>query len=403
MPAATLDCVALAEFRLAAACCRWPPDAARRATIRQAATGPIDWDRFHRIARRHHIEGLVWRGLSSVDIAVPDPIRVRFVDAAAKIVRRNLMAAAECDRIQRAFDAQDIPIAFLKGALVGTAAYGDLGLKYSWDIDVVVEPQAIEHAAAILEALGYHPVPPLPLSDPAVFRHWVKYGQEFILRNAAKNTHLELHWRLVNNDMVLQGVSPSADTQRVTITSGIALATFSDDVHLIYLCVHGARHSWTRLKWLVDVNALFARMDEVALRRLLDLARSYNADPAVAQAVTLCAALFDLAPAKDLAHKLLRKRRHRWLKHLALRYLAAGSGEHDIQWGRFGQLRSFLSRYLLGHGVRYRLNELKMQLYAPYDLSGRGAIFADTLFYPIHRVLVWLVRLGRKRQVPGFQ
>ena len=53
------------EFRLAAACAMWPPSDRRTEAIKAAATRPLDWTRFLRVARRHGVVGLVRDGLAT--------------------------------------------------------------------------------------------------------------------------------------------------------------------------------------------------------------------------------------------------------------------------------------------------------------------------------------------------
>src|SRR5262249_34116955 len=75
------------EFRLAAACAIWPPSDRRTRIIRTAATGPLDWPRFLRVARRHQVIGLVHDGLTRVQPDVPSEI-VREAGAQAAILVR---------------------------------------------------------------------------------------------------------------------------------------------------------------------------------------------------------------------------------------------------------------------------------------------------------------------------
>ena len=83
------------EFLLVAACSIWPPSRRRNDAIREAAAGPIDWDRFLRIVRRHRVVGLVHDGIGRTAIAVPPEIARQVAEDAAALVRENLSLAAE--------------------------------------------------------------------------------------------------------------------------------------------------------------------------------------------------------------------------------------------------------------------------------------------------------------------
>src|SRR5262245_59112107 len=62
------------EFRLAAASAMWPPSDRRNQAIRAAASEPLDWARFLRVAGRHQVIGFVHEGLTRVWPDVPSEI-----------------------------------------------------------------------------------------------------------------------------------------------------------------------------------------------------------------------------------------------------------------------------------------------------------------------------------------
>src|SRR5262245_15035309 len=64
------------ELRLAAACAMWPPSDRRTGAIHAAASGPLDWARFLRVATRHQLVGLIHEGLTQVRPEVPLEIAV---------------------------------------------------------------------------------------------------------------------------------------------------------------------------------------------------------------------------------------------------------------------------------------------------------------------------------------
>jgi hypothetical protein len=382
---------------LAAASSIWPPSDHRDAAIRAAASVPIDWEKFLRIVRRQHIAGLACRCLSDARVAVPLAVRTKLGAAATSIAQSNISDAVESRRIQTAFDAARVPMIFVKGVALGMLAYGELGLKYSWDIDILVQPQDVAEAVALLSRLGYYGDPPFPGTGSSVYRHWIRFGVEYLFIHPGTNTRVELHWRLAGNDTILTGLSPVSGTQMVAVADGIHLRTLSNEDLLLYLCVHGARHNWARLKWLADVNALLARTD--CGDRLLVRARQSNADICLMQAIMLCNTLYGVPQTTDVIGRLLTKPRYRFLKHLAFYYLAAGGGEIDSRFGAFGQFVIFLSRYLLGRGLRYLSSEFEMQMFSPFDLIFRPRA-ANSPVYPILRIGRWLARAGRQRLPP---
>src|SRR5262245_14621134 len=158
------------EFRLVAACAMWPPSERRLEAIRTAAGRPLDWPRFLRVARRHQVIGLVHDGLRRVQPDVPPEIVRETGAQAATLVRKNLEMARESLRLQRLFDEADLPVLFIKGAALSVLAFGDLGLRASQDIDLLVTYEVLPVATAIVMRAGYYRYDPPPNISDAQLR-----------------------------------------------------------------------------------------------------------------------------------------------------------------------------------------------------------------------------------------
>src|SRR5688500_3828271 len=104
----------LAEFELAAACCRWPPGPEKTLAVTAAAAG-IDWDRFERVVRRHRVEPLALSALEESGLSLPAGLAAGLKREADRTRRENLVLAGECERLQRHLKKAGIPYLFLKG------------------------------------------------------------------------------------------------------------------------------------------------------------------------------------------------------------------------------------------------------------------------------------------------
>jgi hypothetical protein len=187
------------EFRLAAACARWPPSDERNEAILTAAAGPLDWARFLRVAMRHQVLGLVHDGLKQARPDVPPSI-AREIDAhAARLVRENLAMSGEACRLQELFDDADLPVLFIKGTSLSVLAFGDLGLRVSQDIDLLVPYETIPAATALISRAGYRRFdPPLDISDEQL-RLLMPLRKDLGFVHQSTGHSIELHWRLFVN------------------------------------------------------------------------------------------------------------------------------------------------------------------------------------------------------------
>jgi hypothetical protein len=381
-----------AEFGLAAACCRWPPSADRDTAIRAAGKHVQDWTRFLRVVRRHRVEGLVHAGLESTGLPIPDQVIDALRERARATARANLRHALEAVRLQRQFDHANLPILYVKGASLGALAYGGQGVKRAIDIDVLVEgPDAVEEACAQLAQAGYRRLTPPPTFNDRQVQAWVGWTRESLFRNDAKRISLDLHWRSCENRAVLTGISTASSCQTVEIFQGGVIRTLNTSDLFSYLCLHGARHGWFRLKWLADLVALVAARSEADIERLYRLSQTHGAGRCPAQALLLCNRLFDVALPPALVTEMRSDRTTRWLEAIALDALAGGA-EREIDDRPLGNLTIQISHFLLGRTVSHWLHELRFKAVGETDFVTWALPRQLWFLYPVLRAPSWLWR-----------
>jgi hypothetical protein len=294
-----------AEFLLLAACCRWPTDAI---AIRKAGETAIDWRRFVKLAQRHRVQGFARIGLDAAAIAVPPGL----VAAHRRQTARNLLLLDEAARIAAMLADADIPAAFLKGATLAELAYGDQAVKQTLDNDLLVGPDQVAATIKLLEPLGYRitdPAVPLDRKRLSVLIDMVK---ECTLVLPSNKAMLDLHWRMTSVEGLLAEPDLVRDLRMVTIGDH-RLPTLGDEALMVYLAVHGARHGWSRLKWLADFNALLVARDEAAMAVLRARAKRDGVTRAMDLALLQTNRLFGTAVPEDVG----RSRRVRWLAALS--------------------------------------------------------------------------------------
>jgi hypothetical protein len=355
------------EFRLVAASCRWPPSPARTAAIEAAAASVSDWDLVRRIAGRHRVEGLTWQALRESKVAVPEEASTPLRAAAERIGRQNLSLAAESLRLRRALEGAGVAPLFVKGVTLGALAYGSIGPKMGWDIDLLVLPAQVEAAAAALEAAGYSLTLP---SGPGARRRlgfWHVHAKESVWVSAARGAHVELHTALTDNPRLLGGVGPFSPAREVEVAKGMSLPTLGTDELFAYLCVHGASSAWFRLKWIADVAALIGAAGEAEVERLYRRSQALGAGRASAQALLLARTLFETPLSPALQAELRSDRVNRWLLTVALRKLAGRAGVREVDSTPLGTATIHLMQLGLLPGLRFKLSEAARQLASPAD------------------------------------
>jgi len=386
------------EFRLAAACAMWPPSAQAAQTVAEAASRPLDWERFIAIVRRHRIVGLAHHALSHATAPVPPGILAELRRDAILQAKAGLRLAAETIAIEQMMQAGGITAAILKGAPLARLAYGDLGLRHSRDIDVLVAPQALPAAIAVLKQAGYRPHGESASLTDARMSLIMRHCYHLEYRHPDGGALIELHWRLTANPHRVTPIPPATRWAAVSLSESIGVHSFSftgADLDA-YLFSHGAQHCWFRLKWLADIGALLAGRSDSEIERMVAEVTEMGLLRPLAQGLLLAARLLKTPLPAGLETRLSKDRRSRWLVALAVTAMTAGDAIGDPHDLPFGETRINLSQYLLQSGWRYWLATAAENLTCVEDWLTVPLPRALIWLYPVLRLPLWSVRQIRR-------
>lgn len=336
------------EFELAVACIL-PAGALRDERIATLLARGIDWPLMLRVLGRHRIWGLAAAALRPYAAQIPAE-SVQVLQAAAKHdAFQNLRQAMGSRTAVDALAKQNIPCAVLKGVTVGQLACGTETVRHSRDIDMVVRPEDMWAADAVLVALGYTRVMPEPDWTRERIERSQLHQKHFDYEHDGQKMRLELHARLCNNRFLTSLQFDPARVQMVRLSGcGITLPTLPMHELVLYLCLHGASHAWMRLKWLADVVTLLHTWTADELQELVTVAQRYRLERQLGQAVALTEELCGVA----LPITLPRSSRVRLATQFAVSILAAGQGADEPYGRTFTTSLIGLSQFLVSHDVR---------------------------------------------------
>jgi hypothetical protein len=382
-------------FRLACACCVWPPSEVRDAAIRAAAR-EVDWERFLRVTARQRVRGLAYAALKSAGVAVPTEIEGQLTGAAQATAARALSLAAEAVRLLTLFEAERLPVLFIKGATLAQLAYGGQALKHCRDIDLLVSPHDAERAFGLLEQQGYRPIIPKGPLTPAQRRMVFALHKDMELSRPDRRLNIELHWRLIDNPVLLSGVDVAAPAQEVEVLDG-RLATLADPELFAYLVTHGATHGWSRLKWLADLAAWLSTKREADIVTYYARAEALGVEACAGQALLLCQRLLgyripDAVAPKPGGAKL------RWLVRSALDAMIGPDGETELNQRPLGPFRLLAPQFARGRGLRFVWAQCRLLIDSLDDRLDHPLPTAMHFLYPVLRLPFWLLRVWRRSQ-----
>jgi hypothetical protein len=255
------------ELALVVACLCWPSDAAAQDAIRQSVRATLDWDRFLDQVSRHRVTSLVFETLRRTGASgVPPAVIDHLGGAARSRVQVTMRQIGETARLIRVLATAGIGALVLKGPVLSAIAFEDPYRRDSRDIDLIVAAEQLERVDAILRADGYRRRKPEVGLSPGRLARYRRWVHEFSYYSPAGDLLVEVKDRVdPMRSLPAIDVMEHISRPRLVALGGLDLPTLPDIDHFLYLCAHGSRHLWFRLKWIADIGAMLNRMSSVQL------------------------------------------------------------------------------------------------------------------------------------------
>lgn len=245
------------SFELLCACSTAQPNPRQLAQIAVGQSDDFDWQEFLHAAEHHGVAALVARNLIAHAGSLPSDIKRALDTTYSTNFRRGLWFAAELIRITRSLAHHQIRVIPYKGPVLAQSAYGDLALRSFSDLDLLISPDDFPRAKQSLAELGYQPSKP---QTPAVERLWLRTGYERSFDGPAGKNLVELQWSLLP---YFYAINPARAefrfddwwkrTGRISLGEASDVPCLSPEDSLVVLCLHAAKHLWTRLIWVADI------------------------------------------------------------------------------------------------------------------------------------------------------
>ena len=299
-----------------------PRDRDRIATL---LSRDLSWDQVLHDASFHGLTPLLHRHLgSALKDACLEPVRRTLRMESLQILAWNMRLVAELSSLQNVFREEGIPLLCLKGPALAATAYGNLKLRPFLDLDLLVQRADAPRAYEQLVRRGY--TPRLQLS--AAWRK-VLFRTRWVLEFCRDDpyTMVEVHWELLSRGY---SFTPTVDAlwerAEPVLVDDTKVLTLGREDHLLYVCLHAAKHAWERLSWIVDVAELIRRKPGIDWDRLLEMPRVRSARRQLQISLILAARLLE-APVP--AEVLRRFPKDRQVDELAERVIQEKLLAHD--------------------------------------------------------------------------
>lgn len=240
------------EHNLLLSCARVCSDKERAHSIVRCVREGIDWDYLLQTAGAHGMTSMLYQHLNTIGReAVPSPVLERLYNHFQKSAKTNLFYTAELFKILNLFDENGIPAIPFKGPVLSLSLYENPALREFSDLDILVRKQDVFKALSLLTQIGYEN----PYNhSPAIEARILEQQNNCYIGKSGSGSLIEIHWSLLPGYL---GVSLPMErwwerTIDICVQSRQVRSLQNEDL-LLALCIHGSKHMWQSLMWIVDI------------------------------------------------------------------------------------------------------------------------------------------------------
>ncbi|OCQ98736.1 hypothetical protein BCD64_22025 [Nostoc sp. MBR 210] len=244
----------LPEVQLILHCTHTQRSPALNIAIQELCKTQINWTLLHNLSSRNGIDGLLWESLQNIDaVNVPKSLLNQLQQNYQGYILKGMICSHELIRLLQDFHRHQIPVLPYKGLTLAVALYGSYALRYFSDLDILIHPDYLVAAKALLIQHGYETLAVDNIQER--MNIWSDSERDFLLQN--KDVAIDLHWRLTPRFFALEIPFDQLWERRQLVNLlDTDVATLSPEDLLLVLCVHGAKECWSQLKWICDIAEL---------------------------------------------------------------------------------------------------------------------------------------------------
>ena len=250
----------------------------------------------------------------------------------------------------------------LKGPVLSQQLYGDPTVRFSHDVDLLLSNRAdMDRVDRLLVSRGYTGLDNLSWPvDKARQKMLMDCVHHLAYVHKEHGFMVEIHWSVYTSFPVrARDFELIVENNRRRITfAGREVVVFAPELNLLYLIIHGAKHVWQRLKWLVDIKDY--PFDTVDSEKWMDLVRELKVGRMVSQTGFLLRHFFNITQPLLVAGKLPS-----FLKAYPLRVIDEDIPEVGSVWDTWPNIRY---RLLLCKSGAYKLRVLQSIAVSPSDM-----------------------------------
>jgi hypothetical protein len=302
----------------------------------------LDWELILATSDSEGVYPLVYDNLRNLGFDyVPAQVREQLTAWYRVNAFRSQAMVEELHKALSALAHADIPAIPLKGMALAQLLYGDVSMRASSDLDILVPRDLAKRGLQVLRDIGYEP------RFPRFERESIqRYIESALMRETpVAQWVVELHWAVLWDSSADKLALDDLWRESVPDTFfGARGMRMSPEWEFLLLAVHAARSHWQGMKWLADIHDMCTLL-KLDWQRIQQKASAFGWTTLVRGTLAACNTLFGTTAPPELA---LAGTTPLWLKLFPAKPSEFSRNFLPLHWveGNSAKLR-YLARVLL--------------------------------------------------------
>ncbi len=240
-------------------------------------TGLIDPVRFMNLLEFHRIIPAVCQKIGDTGLSLPGSFKNRMKKRMDGITKRNLMLTGEQTEIFKELKNRNIECISLKGTSLAQQLFGEINMRQTRDIDILIHPADLEQIGDVLKERAYVKILPKKDGSRWLMKYYRRHIKDYGFVNTNKGIYVELHYGISIFKSLFPGkpdlLFRDPDAVRM---AGEKIPVLNRANNLLYMSLHSAFHQYVRLYWLYDIAAIYHAWKDMDYAELLRISGGYG-------------------------------------------------------------------------------------------------------------------------------
>lgn len=259
-------------------------------------TDDFSFERFLKLLGRHKVRPSVLERIDEFKavFTTEEVEQIKVICTPFLLRQMNLTQAAF--NLLSAFHKSGIQVIPFKGQFLSKKLFDSYTFRETKDVDLLIHSEDLVLADTVLKQKGF--------TCEVQIENWKDWHVKWLTRIAPdllyerKQDHVkvELHWSFFDQS----GIYPKKtaeiflDAQKSKNQIDEVTVLKNED-ELLYLCIHGTKHSWFRIKWLLDIRQILINsVSEINWQGISDISKNSKNYPTLASSLLLTHLLFNI-------------------------------------------------------------------------------------------------------------